>query len=57
MTKKHFIALAKIVKKINDRGDLISCQDASELCDALCILCRSFNSAFDADRFRSACGL
>ncbi len=57
MTKRHFIALAALVKRIADRGDLISREDAGDLCEELCELCRGFNTAFDESRFRRACGL
>ena len=57
LTRRHFIALAEIVKRINDRGDMISHADAIELCEHISDMCEGFNPAFDRERFKTACGL
>jgi hypothetical protein len=51
MSRKHFVALASEIHKIQD--------DASRRAAAIAVVaaCRQFNGAFDAGRFYTACGV
>lgn len=54
MTKKHFKAIAEIIKKQNEK-----CPQATGNCIAyeLCDYFKSVNSKFDSQRFLNACGI
>jgi hypothetical protein len=49
MTKKSYIAVARIVAKVNDN------LDRWRLTSEFCLLFESLNPAFDTEKFRSAC--
>lgn len=48
MTKKHFTAIAEILKNSNDKKQIIT---------ELARFCKTQNSNFDTYRFKKACGL
>lgn len=57
MTKKHFVAMAAIVKRMVHSGDLNQRADAEAIAAAFALIAVQSNSRFDLKRFRSACGL
>lgn len=52
MTRKHFIALARICKENKERP-----MTPEELAEEIADFCRSENGNFDRQRFLTACGL
>jgi hypothetical protein len=54
LTRKHFIAMAKEVKRLVDHGET---NLAKQMADQFVKLCRESNPRFDTSRFLQACGL
>lgn len=62
MTRKHFVALANELNyarpvDLTSETGRAAYEAWERAVKAVCIACRSANSAFDAERFRAACGV
>ena len=55
MTKKHFKALADVIKLAADSG--MSQQQLRAIAVGIALVCKRDNPAFNRDKFIEACGL